>query len=213
MNARDRILARLQTHWIASDAGEPDLAVHLDKQWGDDERLDKFQQMIESVHGEVIRVKRDAWAPALGQVCRDNGFERMLVGTGAIADQAADAIDGDVRRYDAPIGDWKGALFSEVDAAFTSTRGGIAETGSLVMWPTPEEPRLMSLVPPVHIALLDGKMIGNTFTEVLTQQGWADALPTNALLVSGPSKSADIAQVLAYGVHGPKRLIVLLIDD
>jgi L-lactate dehydrogenase complex protein LldG len=36
------------------------------------------------------------------------------------------------------------------------------------------------------------------------------ALPTNALMISGPSKSADIAQVLAYGVHGPKRMVVIV---
>lgn len=213
MSARDRILERLQSQWIASDAGEPDLAVHLDKQWSGDERLDRFQQMIESVHGEVIRVSRQDWAAQLARICEAEGFERVLVGAGEVADQAAAAVSGDVRRYDAPINEWKGELFSDIDAAFTSTRGGIAETGSLVMWPTPDEPRLMSLVPPVHIALLDGQKIGNTFTEVLTEQGWATQMPTNALLVSGPSKSADIAQVLAYGVHGPKRLIVLLIQD
>jgi L-lactate dehydrogenase complex protein LldG len=36
-------------------------------------------------------------------------------------------------------------------------------------------------------------------------------MPTNALLISGPSKSADIEQTLAYGVHGPKELVILLI--
>jgi L-lactate dehydrogenase complex protein LldG len=36
-------------------------------------------------------------------------------------------------------------------------------------------------------------------------------MPTNALLISGPSKTADIQQVIAYGVHGPKQLIVLLL--
>ncbi len=35
-------------------------------------------------------------------------------------------------------------------------------------------------------------------------------MPTNALLISGPSKSADIEQTLAYGVHGPKELLVLV---
>ena len=40
---------------------------------------------------------------------------------------------------------------------------------------------------------------------------WSDKMPTNALLISGPSKSADIEQTLAYGVHGPKELVVLLI--
>ena len=43
--------------------------------------------------------------------------------------------------------------------------------------------------------------------------GWGRSLPPNALVISGPSKTADIEQTLAYGVHGPKRLIVVLVDD
>jgi L-lactate dehydrogenase complex protein LldG len=43
-------------------------------------------------------------------------------------------------------------------------------------------------------------------------QGWVqNGMPTNTLLISGPSKSADIEQTLAYGVHGPKELVVILV--
>jgi L-lactate dehydrogenase complex protein LldG len=38
-------------------------------------------------------------------------------------------------------------------------------------------------------------------------------MPTNALLISGPSKTADIEMTLAFGVHGPRELIVLIIDE
>ena len=71
----------------------------------------------------------------------------------------------------------------------------------------------MSLVPPVHIVLLNASTIHNTFYEAMTAEGWADGLPTNALLISGPSKTADIQVTLAYGAHGPKELVVLLIGD
>ena len=47
----------------------------------------------------------------------------------------------------------------------------------------------------------------------MTAEGWTDGLPTNALLISGPSKTADIQVTLAYGAHGPKELVVLLIGD
>ncbi|HKC24706.1 MAG TPA: lactate utilization protein, partial [Thermoanaerobaculia bacterium] len=83
----------------------------------------------------------------------------------------------------------------------------------LVLRPTPEEPRLLSLVPPIHIVLLDACRIWNTFSEALDELGWAKGMPPNALLVSGPSKTADIEQTLAYGVHGPKRLVVVVIAD
>ena len=71
----------------------------------------------------------------------------------------------------------------------------------------------MSLVPPIHFALLDAGKLYDTLFEAMVEQGWSDALPTNALLVSGPSKTADIQVTLAYGAHGPKELIVLLLVD
>ena len=78
--------------------------------------------------------------------------------------------------------------------------------------PDVHEPRLMSLVPPIHIALLETDKLYTTFAEAMQEQAWVQkGMPTNALLISGPSKSADIEQTLAYGVHGPKELVVILI--
>ena len=68
----------------------------------------------------------------------------------------------------------------------------------------------MSLVPSVHFVLLDVATIHSDFHSAITTEGWKDGLPTNALLVCGPSKTADIQQTLAYGAHGPRELVVLL---
>lgn len=65
-------------------------------------------------------------------------------------------------------------------------------------------------MPPIHLVLLEAGAIRSTFAELLQEQGWSQGMPTNALLVTGPSKSADIEQTLTYGVHGPKELIVLV---
>ncbi len=209
MSARDRILGRLSPAMIATDQ-TVDLSVHLDKQWSDEEKITRFRDKLESVHGEIIECSAADWSTCLAELVKREGFENLLLGAGELPDQAASAVNTEIRRYDRPIEDWKGELFADVAAGFTTCKGGIAETGSLVVWPSTQEPRLLSLVPPVHIALLFARDLNNTLTEVLTEQAWQDGMPTNALLISGPSKSADIAQVLAYGVHGPKRLIVLL---
>ena len=101
-------------------------------------------------------------------------------------------------KKDRPIDDWKAELFHDVDAAFTHhLRPGIAETGTLIVWPDADEPRAMSLVPPVHIALFDAATIHPTLadavsTEVLGQRP-ADQQPVDF----GPSKPPIIQQTLA----------------
>jgi L-lactate dehydrogenase complex protein LldG len=118
-----------------------------------------------------------------------------------------------LKPYDRPIEEWKSELFENTDASLTSTRGGIAETGTLIVWPDASEPRLMSLVPPIHFALLDADQLYDNLFAAMSAQSWSGNLPSNALLVSGPSKTADIQVTLAYGAHGPKELVVLLLVD
>ena len=114
--------------------------------------------------------------------------------------------------YQQEVEDFKDKLF-HIDAGITSTVGAIAETGAIILWPTENEPRLMSLVPPIHIAVLKADKIFNTFCEVIQAENWPQKMPTNVVLISGPSKTADIELVLAFGVHGPKELIVLIVED
>jgi L-lactate dehydrogenase complex protein LldG len=100
-----------------------------------------------------------------------------------------------------------------VDAGITSAVGAIAETGALILWPSEKEPRLMSIVPSIHIAVLKADTIHNTLLEAMQKENWSEKMPTNVVLVSGPSKTADIEMTLAFGVHGPKELIVLIVED
>jgi L-lactate dehydrogenase complex protein LldG len=112
--------------------------------------------------------------------------------------------------YADAIDSWRDVLFDDIDASLTLARSAIAEIGSLILWPNASEPRLMSLVPSVHFVLLDVATIHSDFHSAITTEGWKDGLPTNALLICGPSKTADIQQTLAYGAHGPRELVVLL---
>ena len=220
MSARDAILNRLRHRRDgALTAPVSDFSVVTEKQWSNSEKLDLFQQKIESVHAEVHRVSKDNWLEKLKELMAEKQVKNLLTPMQAQVgvDTRAALADGDVEllAYDQPIEGWKGELFSNVDAAITDVRGAIAETGSLVLWPDTDQPRLMTLVPPIHFAVVDADQLKNTFHEVIVSEGWGgasegQAMPTNALLISGPSKTADIEQTLAYGVHGPKELVVLV---
>jgi L-lactate dehydrogenase complex protein LldG len=115
-----------------------------------------------------------------------------------------------VRTYAAPVEAWKQELFNDIEVGITGTLGAISTTGTLIICPDVDEPRLMSLAPPVHIALVDSEKIYRNLGEAITDNGWSSGMPTNLLLISGPSKTADIEQILTYGIHGPQQLIVLI---
>ncbi|WLD58495.1 lactate utilization protein [Salinispirillum sp. LH 10-3-1] len=214
MNARTAILERLRQASPTQPVERPDFAVLERRQWSAEERVELFQRMIESVHGEVRRTANADWLATLHEWLREIGIGNLLAPQSTtLGDELRANWPSDAPKlvsYDRPIEEWQPELFNNVDAAITSTLGGIAETGSLILWPTPQEPRLMSLVPPIHIAVLDANQLHSTFLDVLRCPQWQAGLPTNALLISGPSKTADIEQTLAYGVHGPARLLVLI---
>jgi len=98
------------------------------------------------------------------------------------------------------IEDFKEELF-QVDAGITSSYGGIAETGTVVLWPTMEEPRLMSLIPPIHIAILEREQIFHNLREMMLANSWNKEMPTNILLISGPSKTRGYDQIMIKQDH------------
>ena len=203
------------------------------------ERSARLRTALEAARTEVHSVTRSNWSAKLLQLCADKLLHTLLIGNNTphgaavqaaaqqgtphddaaptsaqngAAEQGQEPHNVQILRYEQPIATWQDQLFDGVDASLTLARSAIAETGSLVLWPTPEEPRLMSLVPSVHFVLLDEKNIHADFHEAMTAEGWTTGMPTNALLISGPSKTADIQQTLAYGAHGPKELVLLLLQ-
>ena len=108
---------------------------------------------------------------------------------------------------------WKHALFGQIQAGVTSTVAGIADTGTLVLRPGAREPRTLSLVPAVHVAVLRVDTLYASLPVALRALAPPGDMPSNLLLISGPSKTADIQQVLAYGAHGPKELVIVLVHD
>lgn len=213
-NARHHILQRLKAPARPSGTfPERDFLSRHD--WSAAERLQRFTERMQAVRAEVHHSGPEGWLDLLARLCRDKGLNNLLLSPRTRWGQAIHAQAERfpaLQAYERPIEDWKQAMFQGIDASLTGTLGGIAETGSLILWPDAEEPRQMSLVPPVHFAVLEAGQIYTTFAEAMVEQDWATkGMPTNALLISGPSKSADIAQVLAYGVHGPKELVVIVV--
>jgi len=214
--SRNRILERMREGLPATPHPGSDFSVLAEKQWPPEARVEMLRERLESVNGQVHQCSRDDWVAELRNLLSVKAVSSLLYAPGTEhGSELERSWSGDDAGLPSLLStmeedvDFRERVF-DVDASLTGTIGGIAETGTLVLWPTPREPRLMSLAPPVHIALLDAVNIYNTFWEAVKQMQWAEDMPTNALLISGPSKTADIEQHLSYGVHGPKELIVLI---
>lgn len=216
MSARDHILARLRAANIPALPDLPDEASWYQSHRRTEDnaqRLMRLRQALEAVHSELHDVTDADWVSVLLRVAAQKGIRQLLVGKDTLhgAELVAQAPKTlDLIHYEQPIDTWRDLLFDGVDAGLTVAMGAIAETGSLILWPTPAEPRLISLVPGIHFVLLDVNTIYADLHDAMLAQGWSSRMPTNALLVCGPSKTADIQQTLAYGAHGPKELVVLL---
>lgn len=221
MSARDNILAKLR----GSLQGTQPLADTFDEalvtepwRYPPEERVARLRTLMETVHTETHLTTAADWPTLVERILAERGLDQLLIAPGTPhGARLVERWQGDGsprwKAYDRPVEEWKAELFNDTPASLTGTLGALAATGSLVLWPDRQEPRLMSLVPPLHIALLRASTVVDNFYELQQQLRWQDGMPTNALLISGPSKTADIEQVLAYGAHGPKDLVVLIVED
>ncbi len=216
--AREEILSRLQNA-IGSTPPAPSTACMPIASFTREEKIEKLQTLMEAMRTEVHLTSTADWGHKLKDVLQARNLKTLLYSPDTwmapvieqVCGENADGLPARIA-FDRRIEDFKAELF-DIDAGITTTGGAVAETGAIVLWPDASEPRTMSLVPPVHIAVLKADQIYNSLCEIIQDQNWTAGMPTNALLISGPSKTADIEMTLAFGVHGPKELIVLILTD
>ncbi|MFZ7102252.1 MAG: LutC/YkgG family protein [Peptococcaceae bacterium] len=105
-------------------------------------------------------------------------------------------------------------LIEQADFGLSEFDLGIAELGTIVQDADSVHKRLVSTLPPTHLAVISTKTIVDTFADSLDViERVYNGNPSNFLaFVTGPSKTADIERVLTIGVHGPGRLIIVCVD-
>ncbi len=101
--------------------------------------------------------------------------------------------------------------YMELVVGITGADAGLAESGSIVLTAGPGRPRMASAIPLTHIALLRAQDIVPTLSHWVAAHPEAPARTSNLTVITGPSRTADIEQVLNLGVHGPKHLHVVIL--
>ncbi len=89
----------------------------------------------------------------------------------------------------------------------------LAESGSLVLTSRTEGSQLASLAPPVHVALYRRSQVVGSLDEVLAKLGAAVDAGRSIVFITGPSRTADIEQILVRGVHGPGQVHAVLVEE
>jgi L-lactate dehydrogenase complex protein LldG len=90
----------------------------------------------------------------------------------------------------------------------------IAETGTLMLPSAPERPTTLNLLADTEIAVVRASRLVGAYEEAWDLlRAELGGMPRNVMLVTGPSRSADIEQTLELGAHGPRRLHVVLVED
>ena len=173
------------------------------------ERVKLFVEMVEAASGSAETLaSADEVPAAVAALLRRHNLP-MQVRRGDDPRLAALSW-GAQRQLEVTTGASDGHQLASVSHAF----GGVAETGTLVMTSGTDNPTTLNFLPDTHIVVLNAKDIAGDYETVWARVRDAfgvDALPRAINMITGPSRSADIAQILILGAHGPRRLHVLVV--
>jgi L-lactate dehydrogenase complex protein LldG len=166
--------------------------------------LERFRENLISIGGHCIAVESEREAArAVAEIIEKSQAKRVAVSDSPLAQKVKSGAEITENASAAELFD--------CDLGITGAQFGIAETGTLVLESEKEFNRLASLVPPVHVCVLETKYLRQTLGEVL--EILEKDLSRTITFITGPSRTSDIELTLAIGVHGPAELYVILIDE
>ncbi len=227
MSGREQILGDLRAALTQSNDGARRAAVsqrlaakarHVIPVRGKDAgaaATDRFQAEAERVSATVARVKSLDDLP--GAVADYLAAQNLPASVRMTPDPRLQAAPWDKTTISISEGPAQGEDTAGVSHAF----GAVAETGSLVFTSGPESPTTVNYLPPVHIAVLRASDISGAFEDIWSRlraerqgaEGGDRFMPRTVNWITGPSRTADIELVLFLGIHGPKNLHIVIIDD
>lgn len=211
MTSREVVLHRIRTA-LGRGAGQPPPPIPLPlirvPEVSLEAKLDKFCKALEALNGKTHRASSPADARAYA--------ERLLAGRQAVASNApflAQCGITSIAGVSSGISDRVELrrLCAELPLGISSADYALADTGSLVMISSLEEARLVSLLPPCHLAVVPKERLLSGLDELLTILPEPAKRSSSMVLITGPSRTADIEQFLVRGVHGPGEIHVVLV--
>ena len=193
------------------------------------ENLRHFQREFERVGGVLHRVTVAAEVPdAIAALAAERGLQRVVawhpdaLGLDVAAPLAARGLTtstAPAAEVAAAEREQRRALAAAADLGVTGADLAIAETGTLVVVSGAGRPRSASLLPPCHVAVFDREVLVESLLQAgLVLEAWHDGATSEARgasinFITGPSRTADIELTLTRGVHGPKEVHAVFVEQ
>ena len=179
---------------------------------------ERFMEQVEAVDGHTHRVGSDDEAVHLiGALLEQYGANSYLgwapehLPIFGLAERLRATSLGAVVPGDAEGRLEQQSGYMDLLVGITGASAGLAESGSIVLESGVGRPRMASLIPLVHIALLREPDITQSLSHWIADHPEAASDTSNLFMITGPSRTADIEQTLNLGVHGPKHLHVVVV--
>ena len=220
-NARDEILKKLKAAPRTEVQPRPNPPALAERSLDREQMIQKFTAELNAQTGVVHRAKTSGEAlRILTEVASAEKLQSVMLST----DVCLAALD--LGRWGEKAGiqvftagdfpdreSYRDAVF-EVDAGITGADFAIAETGTLGLIFNANQSRLISIAPPLHIALVPLDRLLPIYEDAVDKV-FADKehLPSQFCFITGPSASADIQATAFKGMHGPKKVIVILLES
>ena len=220
--AKEDILNRLRAAPKNRSQSQPAKPELLEASWSKAQQLEKLVEELTAQECTVFHFENKAQAlDRLAELCAEENLSSIIISD----DDIIKALD--LQRWGETNGikvmaaaqfkdrnSFKDAVFDEVDAGVTGVDFAVAESGSLALVHDTSQARLISLAPIIHIAMIPLKRIVPIYEDVIDTV-FADKkhLPSQLTFITGPSLTADIQLTFFRGMHGPRRLIAILIDE
>jgi L-lactate utilization protein LutC len=180
----------------------------------------RFCQELATAGGQAHRVPNtEAAVLRVLELVQSKSAQRVVLGGGALLDalplrERLRALGLEVLSVATLTAEMARDPLFAADLGISSAHALIAESGTVVLQASREEPRSLSLLPPLHIVLAErAQLVADLFDWFeLAQRSEGWSLPSCVSFITGPSKTGDIELRLVTGVHGPGELHVILIE-
>jgi L-lactate dehydrogenase complex protein LldG len=162
------------------------------------------------IHVDLTPV--DDLLPALISFLRANNVQRLVLPDSPFLEKLN--VPSSLRSAGFDVLPWPTTTLDAVydlDAGLSDVYAAVAETGSLVVRASPSHGRSISLVPNIHIAIVQPKDLVPDLVDLFEKMP-KDGLASATTIITGPSKTADIEMNLVMGVHGPRLVQVFLLQ-